>query len=348
MVQQINGKEVKEKIFQYLEEKGPSLPIPVAKHIGMNTLFVSAFLSEMASDGMIKISSMKVGGSPLYYSPNRINMLENFTKFLGGKEIEACNLLKEKGILNDEEQHPAIRVALRSLKDFAVSFKNDDKTFWRYFIISEEEVRKKFEEKQNKKEIEPEKLSNALKNIPLKEVKLDIKETVKNTDISLDKKEILNQKIQENELVRIKQEIEEKKLELEKIKQVIETQEKTGNIDNNKKEKISKKLKSKKPPMDETFLNEVRQNLEKKQIEITSIENFDKKEVMLKIKKNSKEVLLVAYNRKKIEESELIKLGKKAGLMGLPFQIMLKEQAPKKIKEAHEIYKRLESIDTLD
>lgn len=337
MVQQINGKEVKEKIFQYLEEKGPSLPIPVAKHMSMNTLFVSAFLSEMASDGMIKISSMKVGGSPLYYAPSKTHMLENFTKFLGGKEIEACNLLKEKGIISDEEQHPAIRVALRSIKDFAISFKNDDKTFWRYFTVSEEEVRKKFEEKPQEQVIKLEENTTLLK-----------KELIKSPENIVDKKDILIEKIQETELERIKHELEEKKIELEKIRQVIENQEKTGKLNLDKENKISKKLKSKKQLIDETFLNEVKKALEKRQIEITSIEEFDKKEVLLKIKKNGKEILFAAYNRKKIEESELLKLGKKAGLLGLPFQIMLKEQAPKKIKEAHEVYKRLESIDTLE
>ena len=88
--------------------------------------------------------------------------------------------------------------------------------------------------------------------------------------------------------------------------------------------------------------------LEKKRIIILTVESFDKKEALLRINKEGKEILLAAYNRKTINESELLKLGKKAGLMSLPFQIMLKELPSKKIKEAHEIYKRLESIDVLE
>jgi hypothetical protein len=150
---QMNGKEVKEQIKRTLELRGPSLPVHIAKTISMSSLFASAFLSELSSEGIVKISNMKVGGSPLYFIPGQEEKLENFVKFLSPKEREAFELLKSKGILEDEKQHPAIRVALRALKDFALAFKKGDKLFWRYFLTKEEEAKNLRVEQA---EIEPE------------------------------------------------------------------------------------------------------------------------------------------------------------------------------------------------
>jgi len=138
---QMNGKEVKEQIKRTIDSRGPSLPVHIAKAISMSSLFASAFLSELASEGIIKISHMKVGGSPLYFLPGQEEKLANFIKFLSPKEREAFELLKLKSILEDEKQHPAIRVALRALKDFAFAFKKGDKLFWRYFLAGEEEAK---------------------------------------------------------------------------------------------------------------------------------------------------------------------------------------------------------------
>ena len=156
MVQQLNAKDVKEKILSFLETQGPSLPIPIAKHLGMSTLFASAFLSEIASEGAIKISKMKVGGSPLYYTPSKEAMLENFSNYLGSKEREALALLKENKYIRDNEQHPAIRVALRGLKDFAFAFKKNDIIYWRYLTSREDEMPQEEIKRIQEEKIEPE------------------------------------------------------------------------------------------------------------------------------------------------------------------------------------------------
>jgi hypothetical protein len=109
----------------------------------MNSLFVSAFLSELIQEKRIKMSNLKVGGSKLYLLPNQQESLEKFYKFLHPKEAETFLLLKEKKILKDSEQEPAIRVALRSIKDFAIHFKENEEIYWRYLTFSEDEALKK-------------------------------------------------------------------------------------------------------------------------------------------------------------------------------------------------------------
>jgi hypothetical protein len=340
MVQQLNGKEVKQRILKYLEDHGPELPVHIAKYMSMNSIFASAFLSEMAGEGLIKISDMKVGGSPVYYPQSRVALLENYIKSLGGKEKEACLLLKEKGILRDDEQTPAIRVALRGLKDFAFPFKKDEKSFWRYFLVSEDEVRIRMQE---------------TKETPKQEEKPKAEETKEEKNIGQKAEKIIEQQEKKNEeLEKINHELEEKKLELEKLKQEIESRVKTTpEVKSEVKipEKTPKKIKpkpKKKPVADESFLNEIKQILEKKQIAIINIESFDKKQVIARVKIIESENLLAAFNRKHISDSDILKVSKRAQLMNIPYYILLKGEASKKTKEVIEAYKRLSSIEKIE
>ncbi|MFA4952876.1 MAG: hypothetical protein WC584_01490 [Candidatus Pacearchaeota archaeon] len=132
---------IKEKIISFLRIRGPSLPIHIAKEIQMTMLFSSAFLSELISEKKVKLSHMRVGSSPLYLLQGQENRLENYSNFLNSKEKEAFALLKEKKFLIDKKQEPAIRVALRSIRDFAIPFKHQDEIYWRYFTIPEGEIK---------------------------------------------------------------------------------------------------------------------------------------------------------------------------------------------------------------
>jgi hypothetical protein len=83
---------------------------------------------------------MKVGNSPVYFIQGQEFLLENFSQYFKSKEKDAFLLLKEKKILKDTGQEPAIRVALRAIKDFAIPFKKDEEIFWRYFTTPETEL----------------------------------------------------------------------------------------------------------------------------------------------------------------------------------------------------------------
>ena len=134
--------ETHNKILAILQDKGPSLPINIAKEMQINSLFASAFLSELSQEKRIKVSHLKVGGSPLYFLEGQEQQLEPFHKFLHPREIETFQLLKENKILKDSEQEPTTRVALRSIRDFAVGFKKNEEIFWKYYLDSEEEEAK--------------------------------------------------------------------------------------------------------------------------------------------------------------------------------------------------------------
>jgi hypothetical protein len=155
--------QTKERILEVIREKGPEVPVRVASAIGGNNLFTAAFMSELVGEQKLKLSNLRVGSSPLYYISGQEEQLQKYSDFLNHKEKEAFRLLKQNEILEDSQQEPAIRVALRSIKDFAVQIKIIDKgvekIFWKLHTIHNEKAREIIENIINpKKEIvkEPE------------------------------------------------------------------------------------------------------------------------------------------------------------------------------------------------
>lgn len=190
--------KIKSDILQFLTDNGPSLPVQISRYIKVDTLFTSAFLSELLGQQKIKMSHMRVGSSSIYFIPGSESGLEKYSEYLKSKEKEACNLLKEHSFLDDEIEHPAIRIALREIKDFAIPFKKNDKIIWRYFLVSENEY--KNDEPKIKKEVEEEP-----KKIEAK--KIEVEEEAKPT--SPQKKET-HEKPRELERIIPKKEFEEK------------------------------------------------------------------------------------------------------------------------------------------
>lgn len=277
----LESKRVPEQIIDILNEKGPSLPIQLAKKIGISSLFISAYLSELAEEKRIKVSHLRVGGSPLYFLEGQEEQLEKFHTFLHPKEAETFVLLKKNKILKDSEQEPAIRVALRSIRDFAIAFKKNDEIYWRYFSAAESEI----------------------------ESLLEPQETPK------------PKKIESPKIIEIK-----KPIEIIKIKE------------------IRKKQTS------EAFLEEVKSYLKQKNIELVNLEAYDKKELIAKIRFSltpEKIHLLFAYNKKKINDKELLKAYKKSLQHQLDYSILFKGELSKKLKEAIRAHKKLISTDRL-
>ncbi len=147
---------VKQKIIELIKIKGPVIPVQVAREISSDILMASAHLSELSSDGKLKISSVKVGGTPLYYLPGQEQSLEQYSTNLHEKERNAFDLLKEKKILRDSQLEPVIRVALREVKDFAiplqVTYQNNKEIFWKWHLMGKEEASSTIKNLLSKKE----------------------------------------------------------------------------------------------------------------------------------------------------------------------------------------------------
>lgn len=143
--------ETRDRILEIIGVKGPVLPVQIAKEIGTNILMASAHLAELTASKRLKISTIKVGGSPLYYLPGQEATLQKYTENMNDKEKKAYDLLNKNKVLRDSEQEPVIRVALREIKDFAVplnvNYNNSKEIFWKWNLASNEEAEQLIKQK---------------------------------------------------------------------------------------------------------------------------------------------------------------------------------------------------------
>jgi hypothetical protein len=177
-----------------VRQKGPCLPSDVYKELNTNQLFASAMLGELVSAGNIKVTNLKRGSSPYYYTEEQKEKLQNLVQYLNDKDRMAFHLIQEKLVLRDSEQTPLMRVALRSIKDYAVplniNYNNQIEIFWKFYLLTnaeaeikikrllgilppEEPIKHEKKEEQKKisleKEIIPEKKEEIKKQEPEKE-----------------------------------------------------------------------------------------------------------------------------------------------------------------------------------
>ncbi|MEW5896851.1 MAG: hypothetical protein AB1668_04115 [Nanoarchaeota archaeon] len=136
---------VQDKVLSFVRMNGPTLPSKVAKHIGTEILIASAYLSDLSAQGKLKISDLKVGGSPLYYLPGQESRLYQFVQGnINPKEIEVLERLKKEGVFREKNLDLLTRVALRSVKDFAiplqVTIEGNKEIFWKWYLLSDEET----------------------------------------------------------------------------------------------------------------------------------------------------------------------------------------------------------------
>ena len=134
-----------EKILYFLKVVGPTIPSKVAKNINTEILLASAHLSDLAAQGKVKISNLKIGGSPLYYLPGQEEQLFHFAAGnLNPKDYQVLEMLKQQKIMRENSLDLLSRVAIRSLKDFAiplhVTIGGDKELFWKWHLLSDEEA----------------------------------------------------------------------------------------------------------------------------------------------------------------------------------------------------------------
>ena len=214
----------KNKVISIVKEKGPVLPMEIVREVGGDTFFVGAVLSQLVDEKIIRISHTKIGGSPVYYYPGQESKLQELYDKLNEKEKKAYDIIKKHKIIRDKVSEPALRVALRNIKDFAkaleVNINGNKEIFWKWYLFSNEEASNKIKEivakELSKKKIEP------LSNEPEKEKQEIRKEDTKEETKEQEKREI-QKTIEEDKAEEEKQEKKEEKPDsplLEKIQNI--------------------------------------------------------------------------------------------------------------------------------
>lgn len=136
---------VHDQILLFIKANGPIVPTKVAKAINTEILFASAHLSDLATQRKVKISSLKVGSSPLYYLPGQEAQLYSFAQGnMNPKDYDVLEMLRERKVIRETDLDLLPRVALRSLKDFAIPLQvrttDNSELFWKWYLLSDEET----------------------------------------------------------------------------------------------------------------------------------------------------------------------------------------------------------------
>jgi hypothetical protein len=346
----------REKILSILRMKGPNIPVHIAQETGLSMLFASAFLSELLSDKLIKMSHMRVGNSPIYFVQGQESQLERYSSYLKSKEKDAFLLLQDKKFLKDSEQSPAIRVALRGIKDFALPFRRDNEIFWRYLTAPESEFKNNIKPIEEHKYIEakPKPFDQREREIGdkiIKDIKIEDIEEIRKDKEKLEEIEEEIKEEEEPEQIELEEKEEEKieeiKEETPKHEKIKITKEKNAKPKiKAKTEKIQKKTNVKK--QDDKFFDKIKEFLSKETIEIVNIESFNKNEILLRIKSEGTEKLLVAYNKKKILDTDIINANKKASGLNLKYVILSMGEPSKKLSSLIESAQNLEKIEKIE
>ncbi len=136
---------VQDDIIRFLKVTGPTIPSKVAKQVKTEILYASAHLSDLASQKKVKISCLKIGGTPLYYLPGQEDQLFHFAAGnLNPKDYIVVEKLKNEKVLRESDLDLLTKVSLRGLKDFAIQLNvtTPERTelFWRWYLTPADET----------------------------------------------------------------------------------------------------------------------------------------------------------------------------------------------------------------
>ncbi len=128
---------LRKQVFEFLQKKGPSVPVTIAEGVKRESFFVGAVLSELFESKKVLLSHAKIGGSRVYYIKGQEEQLSVLFNYLPEAEKRAYTLLKEKNVIRASETEPVIRVALSNLKDFARPVAVGSEPGWRWHLYQE-------------------------------------------------------------------------------------------------------------------------------------------------------------------------------------------------------------------
>ncbi len=310
----IDIQEKKEKIISFLETNGPSLPVRIAKAIEMDPVVASAITSELLNSKQVKTSHIKIGASPLYFLPGQEQQLEKHIDNLKPTEKNAFLKLKKNQLIKNKNEEPAIRVALQNIKDFAVPFKFQEETMWKYAFADDNEIKKLLSPQEKKSEVK--------------------KDTEQKPEKTPDENSGIKKEKPEPEIEIPKNKSPEEvpkawEVKKEEIKQIRKKSEKIENI-------FTPSKSEEKTPEPE-FLTEIKNFLKQKNIKFLEEIRTEKKEIMAVVNITSQlgnmNFLLIAKNKKTTTKDEIEAAIQIATKNKMPCLLIIRKEPSKSIQK---------------
>ncbi|MBN2142037.1 hypothetical protein JW711_01785 [Candidatus Woesearchaeota archaeon] len=291
----------KDYVLRLVQMKGPVIPMSLKKDLQTDSLLISAVLGQLVDEGKLRVTKVKIGGSPNYYVPGSEERLVPLMKYLNEKDRRTAEILQEKKVLKDTDQDPLVRVCLRNIPDYAkpleVNVKGEKQVYWKWFLVpakeAEEEILKSLKPLEAPKPAPAPKAASTPQDTPVKKavamekrVQAPPNQIVKSSQAAVDKpKETLTRESQK------------------KIIAKPETQTHLTHTPDDAKSK--EQLDSEK----DSFFQDVRRYLEKSGIAIKDYKKHRKTEIDLFVfvptQIGSQEYYCKAKSKKKINDGDL-------------------------------------------
>ncbi|MBN1923848.1 MAG: hypothetical protein JW791_03765 [Nanoarchaeota archaeon] len=152
---------MKSKIVELIKSLGPIVPSEITSKLESNSVIISALISELIKEGVVKYSHKKIGSSPLYYLPGQENEVrKRLTPELKIPERKIVEFFDEKKLVLKNNLSPQQRFMVDDLKDFitplTLNINGEDKIFYKHYSISTQAIY----DDMNKKKIKPAKVKS--------------------------------------------------------------------------------------------------------------------------------------------------------------------------------------------
>ena len=147
--------DLKKQIIDYVRKKGPSTPIDVAVGTGLNSIVVSAIISDTLPKKQLLRNCKRIGSSYIYYLPEQRDRMRSKTlEFLDENEKKFLKQLERKKVFLSGDMPEEV---VSEYGDFLTEFTFGGKKAWHWFGISSNEALKILESRaKEKKPIVPE------------------------------------------------------------------------------------------------------------------------------------------------------------------------------------------------
>mgnify|MGYP003685146537 CR=1 FL=1 len=141
----------KDNLLRFVKQKKYVIPSDVSSEFETSTMIASAALSELAKDGTVKITHLKLSSSPYYYDQLQKESIQELAeKHFSGHDLALYKKIKESQILNSNSLAAAEQLSTVKIRDFAIPLEIDSEgkklNFWVWYLRDLNETKKQIKE----------------------------------------------------------------------------------------------------------------------------------------------------------------------------------------------------------
>lgn len=125
--------DLKQQIVDFIKRKGPSMPVEIAVGTGINSIIVSAIISDMVPKKQVLMSNKRIGSSHVYFlQDQRDRMRVKIFQLLDEDEKKAVEDIEKRRVILSSDIPEA---EIIGYKDFLVEFTFGGEKAWHWFEL---------------------------------------------------------------------------------------------------------------------------------------------------------------------------------------------------------------------